>query len=590
MKLAMFKSKTRLLVTAVAMGGAITVLPVIGRADTSYTINNTVADAFLASGSPNNPAGTDLTGVNFGAVGTLAIAPASSAKGEFDSILEFNTAGAFNQFNVTYGAGNWAITGLTLSLASNFGGQGEQPASLIFNTINAGSFGIDWLPSNGWVEGSGGGTGTPGYPNNSSVSFNSIPILFSYGYDNLGTYSYVPPGDNVYMNYPLPLDSGLVSQLAAGGDVSLFFYAADDQIGYLFNSRSFSSNHPELTIIATAIPEPAATAQLVVALGSFLLIYHRGKKKMNHLRTLVLAMGILSFGSVARAQVTYTNTDDADAFLATGSPANPVGTNLTGLNFGGAGTLVIAPATSLKGEFQSIIGFSLSNAVALFNTNYGAGNWTITGISLQLASNYGTAGVQPNNAIFPVISAGNFVIEWLSTNGWPEGTGSPNLPSMDGVTYDSLPGLLSGPHEILCTNTYVPPGNNVPVTYALPLSTNLVTEILAGADATFRFYAADTQIGYLFNSYSSGHDNEPEIHITANLVRPEILSGYFTNSFFLVLGRGVASLQYQIQATSNLTANSWQVLGTVTADGTGAIQFEDTSVSNQLSRCYRLSH
>jgi hypothetical protein len=52
----------------------------------------------------------------------------------------------------------------------------------------------------------------------------------------------------------------------------------------------------------------------------------------------------------------------------------------------------------------------------------------------------------------------------------------------------------------------------------------------------------------------------------------------------------VASLQYQIQATSNLTANSWQVLGTVTADGTGAIQFEDTSVSNQLSRCYRLSH
>ncbi len=572
------------------MGGAILMLPVIGRADTSYTINNTVADAFLASGSPNNPAGTNLTGVNFGAVGTLAIAPASSAKGEFDSILEFDTAGAFNLFNITYGAGNWTITGLTLSLASNLGGQGEQPTSLIFNTINAGSFGIDWLPSNNWVEGSGGGTGTPGYPYNSSVSFNSIPSLFSNGYDNLGTYSYTPPGDNVYVNYPLPLDSGLVSQSAAGGDLSLYFYAADDQIGYLFNSRSFSSNHPELTIIATAIPEPAATAQLVAALGSILLIYHRGKKKMNYLRTLVLAMGILSFGSVARAQVTYTNTDHADAFLATGSSANPEGTNLTGLNFGGAGTLVIAPATSLKGEFQSLIGFSLSNAVALFNTNYGASNWTITGISIQLASNYGTAGVQPNNAIFPVISSGNFVIEWLSTNGWPEGTGSPSLPSMDGVTYDSIPGLLSGPHEILCTNTYVPPGNNVPVTYALPLSTNLMTEILAGADATFLFYAADNQIGYLFNSYSSGHDNEPEIHITANLVRPAILSGYFTNSFFLVLGRGVASLQYQIQATSNLTATNWPVLGTVTADGTGAIQFEDTSVSNQLSRCYRLSH
>jgi len=35
--------------------------------------------------------------------------------------------------------------------------------------------------------------------------------------------------------------------------------------------------------------------------------------------------------------VTYTTTSFADSFLATGSPTNPGGTDLTGLNYGAAG-------------------------------------------------------------------------------------------------------------------------------------------------------------------------------------------------------------------------------------------------------------
>jgi hypothetical protein len=179
-------------------------------------------------------------------------------------------------------------------------------------------------------------------------------------------------------------------------------------------------------------------------------------------RKIISAILLLGVCPLAKAQVTYTITNYADAFLATGSPANPEGTNLTGLNFGGAGTLVIAPASSVKGEFQSVIKFNLSNGIALFNTTYGSNNWTVGGISLELTSNYGMGGVQPNNPIFNVINGGQFVIEWLSDDDWVEGTGNPNLPTTDGVTYDSLPSLLAGPHEPLCTNTYVPPGVNVP--------------------------------------------------------------------------------------------------------------------------------
>ena len=307
-------------------------------------------------------------------------------------------------------------------------------------------------------------------------------------------------------------------------------------------------------------------------------------------RKLLIAV-ILCLIHVAGAQVTYTGTTSADAFLATGSSSNPVGVDLTALNFGGAGTLVVAPATSVKGEFQSVIKFNLSNAVALFNTTCGTNNWTIADISLELTSNYGTGGVQPNNAIFPVISGGKFVIEWLSNDDWVEGTGTPNLPTTDGVNYDLLSDLLSGAHEILGTNTYVPPGNNVHLTYTLPLTTNLVADVSGGGKVTFLFHAADDQIGYLFNSYSYGRGNEPLVHVTAtlNAVQLKILSGYFTNGLFHLTGSGGTKLQYQVQANSDLTTTNWQTIGTATADSVGIVQFDDNTVTNQSQRFYRLS-
>ncbi|HYA79112.1 MAG TPA: hypothetical protein VED19_01225 [Candidatus Nitrosopolaris sp.] len=246
--------------------GIILALPFVGKADTSFTITTTSADAFLSAANPT---------LNFGGAGTLAIAPASSPKGEFDSVIMFNTASAVSQFNTTYGAGNWTITGLELSLASNFGTQGAVPNNGLLNTVSGGSFGIDWLANDSWVEGTGGGNGAA----NGAVSFNSIASLLSPGYDPLGTYTYTPPGNNVYANYSLPLDANLVSGAAAGGDVSLYFYAADNQIGYLFNSKEFASNHPELTVTATPVPEPVTATLLLTSLGGFLFLRGRTGKK-----------------------------------------------------------------------------------------------------------------------------------------------------------------------------------------------------------------------------------------------------------------------------------------------------------------------
>ncbi len=248
-----------------AICGMIFTLPFTGRTAV-YTINNTTADALLSGASPT---------LNFGGAGTLAIAPASSAKGEFDSVIMFNTAGAVSQFNTTYGVGNWAISGFTLSLASNFGTNGAVPNNGLLNTVKGGNFGIDWLSYDNWVEGTGGGTGAA----NGAVGFNSISTLFSAGSDSLGTYLYTPPGNNVYANYSLPLDVNLMADATAGGVVSLYFYAADTQVSYLFNSKEFVSNHPELTITAAPVPEPTSIALQAALLVGFLFSYRQGRKK-----------------------------------------------------------------------------------------------------------------------------------------------------------------------------------------------------------------------------------------------------------------------------------------------------------------------
>jgi hypothetical protein len=265
------RKRRRIAATLCALACA---LPAAVMADTSFTINDTIADAFLAAGSAANPVGANLTGLNFGSAGTLAIAPASSTKGEFDSVIMFTSAGAFSQFNATYGPGNWQITGLTLSLSSNFPMQGSQPMNMIFNKINAGSFGVDLLSDNSWVEGTGGGMGSP---STTSVTFNSIPTLLSGTVDSLGTFTYTPPGNTSYLNYTLPLNPDLVTDTSAGGDLSLYFYAADNQVGYLFNSKEFASGHPELTVTAAATPEPAATTLMAGALGSLWFLARRRK-------------------------------------------------------------------------------------------------------------------------------------------------------------------------------------------------------------------------------------------------------------------------------------------------------------------------
>ena len=295
----------------------------------------------------------------------------------------------------------------------------------------------------------------------------------------------------------------------------------------------------------------------------------------------------LCVGCVAEAQVTNTAMAIADAFVCTGSTNYRDGADLRGLNFGDAGALAIAAAASAKGEFQSLLKFNLAASVALSDLAYGPENWSITGVSLELTGNYGTGGAQPNNPIFNALAGGRFVIEWLADDDWREGTGTPNLPATEGVSYTSLTTLLAQPREALCTNTYSPPGNNIHMTWALPLTANLVADIAGGGDVTLRLYAAEEQVGYFFNSYKYGHGNEPVIHVVATPAL-RILSVAFTNGVFRLTGQGNNRATYRIEANAGLSTPQWQTVGTTTADSNGTIRFDELGMT-YAQRFYRLS-
>ncbi len=231
---------------------------------------------------------------------------------------------------------------------------------------------------------------------------------------------------------------------------------------------------------------------------------------------------LLSLVSAARGAV-VSLIPTADAFVTGGSVAT--GSGLPGANYGAAGALQISPPGSVKGEIQSLLKFDLLSAKTTFDATFGVGAWSISSITLQLGTNFGTAGVQPNNAIFNIINGGTFKIDWLANDNWGEGTGTPASPftpanpPVDGVTFNSLPLLLSGNDETLGTLTYVPVGNTNPptipaATYPLALSPGFLADVMAGQPVSLRGYADQPGVDYLFNTKTFG-SNAPTLIVNA---------------------------------------------------------------------------
>jgi hypothetical protein len=128
------------------------------------------------------------------------------------------------------------------------------------------------MQNNSWVE----GTGTGGAPTSDGISFNSLQgVYVNNSLDQaLGTFNF-PGGSSGANTYTLSLSSGLVADALSGSDISLRLFAADSSVSYLFDSRtggSGSAFHPDITIEATAVPEPGSLWLCLVALALVWLV------------------------------------------------------------------------------------------------------------------------------------------------------------------------------------------------------------------------------------------------------------------------------------------------------------------------------
>jgi hypothetical protein len=209
-----------------------------------------IADALVSAANPAN---------NYGAAGAFGISAAGLSKGEFQSLLRFDLAGAKASFDGTLGAGNWNLESVSLQLTAT------PPGNPLFNTSAAGQISASWMQNDAWTE----GDGTPNAPGSSGVTWSSLPTFLSAGDQDLGTLDFngATSGSETYA---LDLASGLVSDAATGGLFSIRLSAeqGDTMVSGLFNSRSFmnASSRPLLTLTAVAIPEP--TSCLLVGLGA----------------------------------------------------------------------------------------------------------------------------------------------------------------------------------------------------------------------------------------------------------------------------------------------------------------------------------
>src|SRR5437867_2202201 len=188
---------------------------------------NPSADAFVTTGPANN-----LATNNYGGGGSVALSAPGSSKGEFQTVLRFDTSTAKTSFDALYGPGGWTLQSVTLQLTA------ATVNNAIFNANTAGSFALSWMQNDSWVEGSG----TPSAPGTVGITYDTLQSTFiNPGSDEaLGTFSYNGSSSGASV-YTLNIPAGLASDILAGDQVSLRLFAADTSVSYLFNSHEFGT-------------------------------------------------------------------------------------------------------------------------------------------------------------------------------------------------------------------------------------------------------------------------------------------------------------------------------------------------------------
>jgi hypothetical protein len=283
------------------------------------------------------------------------------------------------------------------------------------------------------------------------------------------------------------------------------------------------------------------------------------KKPMKLIFTTLL---FVSVAFAADAAVFSTNNPDKDAFVRAAAPT---------YNYGGGGALSVSGANATtsnptNGAFDSFISFNTSSMVTAFNSAFGANNWVITSATLNLTINQ-----LPGNPVFN-LGSGMFAIRWIANDTWTEGTGNPNAPTMNGITYNQEPIYLN-PNTDVNLGAFSFNINATDLSCPLTLPTAFVTNMQAGGEVGLFMTAIDPSVGFVFYSrqYMGLASTHPALVVSAATL-PGITNVSLSGAnLVLAATNGIAGWTYYVLTSTNLSTlpNQWTPIMTNVLGATG---------------------
>ena len=210
--------------------------------------------------------------------------------------------------------------------------------------------------------------------------------------------------------------------------------------------------------------------------------------KLSKRSVVTLTLAII-FKSAFAFSASSSSNPTADAFVTTGLSGE-----LVNNNYGGGGSVSVSAPGIDAGRTEAVLQFNLAGAASAFNAQYGAGQWSIQSVTLQLTAS------SANNPIFNSPAPGTFGISWMQNDSWQEGTGTPSSPGTTGITYNSLQTVFIGPSDQSLGLFSFDGGTSGARVYNLSLDSGLTGDIVSGSLASFRLSPSDSTMSAVFNS------------------------------------------------------------------------------------------
>lgn len=219
---------------------------------------------------------------------------------------------------------------------------------------------------------------------------------------------------------------------------------------------------------------------------------------------LIAALGIL--GTPRLEAALYHITAGADAYVRASMPES---------NYGGGGLLNVSGATATNaggtsnGAFDVFLRFATAATKTQIDSDFGAGLWRITSVSLKL-----TEVNNPGNLTFN-IGPGQFQVDWIGGDGWEEGAGIPSAPSFTGISWDTRGNFLNAATDRVLgifANT-----QTGALTANLTLDPSFIDDLTNDAQTSLYLTAAAPMTGFNFRSQDFNGDPSVFPHLEINV-------------------------------------------------------------------------